>query len=263
MKLITLMTDFGQRDGYTGIMKGVILRIAPDAQFVDLTHEIPPQNVLQGALVWSRSCSFFPEGAIHVGVVDPGVGTARRPIAARIGTATYVCPDNGLITLILESAEAAGEPVELVELNQPRFWLPEVSNVFHGRDIFAPVAAHLANGVPLREVGHPIDNPVRKHPPTPQQLPHGWRGEVVEIDHFGNLGTNLAPEHLQGAQTIRFKIAGQEIHGLSRTFGDRTPGELTALIDSSGMLAVAVVNGSAARKMGVEVGEPVEVHLVD
>lgn len=263
MKLITLMTDFGQRDGYTGVMKGVILRIAPDAQFVDITHEIPPQNVLQGALVWSRSCPYFPQETVHVGVVDPGVGTARRPMAARIGHATYVCPDNGLITPILESAEAAGEPVEMVELNQPRFWLPEVSNVFHGRDIFAPVAAHLASGVPLHEVGSPINDPVRKHAPVPQRLPDGWRGEVVEVDHFGNLGTNLAPDHLGGARAIRFTIAGQEIQGLSRTFGDRPPGELTALIDSTGMLAVAVVNGSAAGKLGVAVGEPVEVHLLD
>lgn len=259
MKLITLMTDFGLRDGYVGVMKGVIYRIAPDTQITDITHTIRPQAVREGAIIWNRSYPYFPEGTVHVGVVDPGVGTSRRPLAARIGSSYYICPDNGLLSLILEAAEAAGAETEFVHLNQPRFWLPQISNVFHGRDIFAPVAAHLVAGVPLGELGQPINDPVRFQLPEPQPIPGGWRGEVLEIDHFGNLGINLGSQYLKGAEAARVRIAGREIQGISRTFGDRAPGELLALIDSSGKLAISVVNGDAAREIGVSVGELVEV----
>ena len=263
MKLITLLTDFGLRDGYAGIMKGVIYRIAPDAKIADLSHTVGPQNILEGALVWSRSYAFFPDGAVHVAVVDPGVGTQRRPIAARLGNFFFVCPDNGLITPVLEETEKAGAPVEFVHLNQPRFWLPQVSNVFHGRDIFAPVAAHIANGVPLRELGTPITDPTRLNLPRPERTSNGWKAEIITIDHFGNLNTNLNYQDLQdpGMQpkNMRVYIAGREIHGLVKTFGDRGRGELIALIDSDNSLAIAIVNGNAAHELGVGFGDPVEV----
>lgn len=261
MKFITLLTDFGQHDGYTGIMKGVIYTIAPDAQIIDISHAVRPQSILDGALVWNRSYVYFPEHTVHVAVVDPGVGTPRRPIAARIGKYTFVCPDNGLITPILERGEETGEPVAAVHLNQPRFWLPQVSNVFHGRDIFAPVAAHLANGVPLEDLGSPITDLVRMQIPEPQALANGWRGQVITIDHFGSLGTNLTAKHIPDPQKVIVRAAGLEIRGLVRAFGDRAPGELVALIDSDSSLAIAVVNGSAAQKTGLGVGDAVEVAL--
>ena len=259
MNFITLMTDFGTRDGYTGVMKGVIYRVAPSAQIADLTHEITAQNILEGALVWNRSVEFFPAGTVNVGVVDPGVGTHRRPIAARIGDYFFVCPDNGLITLPLLQARERNAPVEIVHLNQPRYWLPEVSNVFHGRDIFAPVAAHLAVGVPLQELGTPVNDPVLLDIPRSKKTDAGWQGEVITVDHFGNLGTNIMGDDLPERVSLRVRIAGREIQGISRTFGERAPGELVALIDSDGALAVAIVNGDAAQVLGVQVGERVEV----
>ena len=157
--LITLLTDFGLRDGFPSVMQGVIRRIAPEANIIDVTHLISPQNVREGALVFGRGAGYFPDGAIHVCVVDPGVGTARRPMAARFGTQHFVGPDNGLITFMYAHAKRAGWPMEFYELDQPQYWLPEISNVFHGRDLFAPVAAHLANGVPLDSVGSRLDDP--------------------------------------------------------------------------------------------------------
>jgi S-adenosyl-L-methionine hydrolase (adenosine-forming) len=259
VKFITLLTDFGMQDGYSGIMHGVIYRIIPDAHITDLSHAIHPQNILEGGLTWYRSYSFFPEGTVHVAVVDPGVGTNRRPMAARLGKYFFVCPDNGLITPILEAVEKAGEPIEFVHLNQPRFWLPQVSNVFHGRDIFSPIAAHLANGVPLAELGDRITNPVRWSIPRPIALENGWKGEIITIDHFGNLNININEQDIRNPQNLRVRIAGQDIYGLSKTFGDRAPGELIALIDSDHSLAIAVVNGNAARTLNIDLGEPVEV----
>jgi S-adenosyl-L-methionine hydrolase (adenosine-forming) len=259
MKYITLLTDFGLSDGYTGLMHGVIYRIAPDAQITDISHLVHPQNVGEGSLILNRSYPFFPEGTVHVIVVDPGVGTARRPIAARIGSHFFVCPDNGLITKALEQAEQAGEVIEIVHLDQPRFWLKDISHVFHGRDIFSPVAAHLANGVPLSEVGSPIHDPVRLHLPEPEQRQNGWYGEITAVDHFGNLSTNFTPEHLAGFKLPIVRVGGREIRGLVHTFGDRSPGSLVALVDSDGGIAIAVVQGSAARDLAAHIGDPVEV----
>lgn len=257
MKYITLLTDFGLRDGYTGVMKGVIYKITPDVQIVDISHIIRPQNILEGSLVWSRSYAYFPNGAIHVGVVDPGVGTARRPIAARIGRYFFVCPDNGLLTPILEQAEQAGEEIEIVHLDQPRYWLPQVSNVFHGRDLFAPVAAHLARGALLSDLGTPIGDVARVHLPQPEKIEGGWRGEVVSIDTFGNLSTNLTRKHVEGLRNLQVQIAGRTIKGLVRTFGERPPGEIVALIDSDENLAISVVQGSAERVIGAQTGDSV------
>ncbi len=259
MSIITLLTDFGLKDGYPGVMKGVIYQIAPSVQIVDITHSIAPQNILEGSLVLSRSYPYFPAGTIHVAVVDPGVGTHRRPIAARLGAHTFVCPDNGLLTLALADAQQAGLEIEIVHLNQPRYWLPQVSNVFHGRDIFAPVAAHLAAGIPLRDMGERIHDPICISIPTPQRIAGGWRAQVIGIDHFGNLSVNLHPHHLQNMGEIQVSIAGATIRGLSRTFGDASPGDLVALIDSDNRLSIGVVNGSAAERLKAQVGTPVEV----
>ena len=259
MTVITLLTDFGMQDGYMGVMKGVIYGIAPAAEIVDISHSIPPQNVSEGCLVLSRAYRYFPAGTIHVAVIDPGVGTNRRPIAGLIGDHFFVCPDNGLLTRIREEAQANGWPVKLIHLNQSRYWLAQVSNVFHGRDIFAPAAAHLAAGTPLENMGIPIHDPVLLHLPHPHKKPEGWQAEIIYIDRFGNLSTNLTFSYLDLNKDIRVRAGGKEISHLSTTFGDEKPGTWMALMGADGELMIAVVNGSAARESGAQVGDRVDV----
>ena len=261
MATITLMTDFGLKDGNVGVMKGVIAGIAPQAQVVDLSHLISPQNIAEACLILARSAPYFPDGAIHVVVVDPGVGTARRSMAARLGNQFYVGPDNGIVTMLLERLEMQGEPSTFFHLNQPDFWLPQVSHVFHGRDIFAPVAAHLATGVPLHDLGTPFGEPVRLKLARPEQTASGLRGEVIHIDHFGNVATNIRIEDLPGDQQVSTSLGGVTIEGMVKTFGERPPGTLIALFGSTGNLILARVNGSAAEQLQIALGDPVEVTL--
>lgn len=263
MGIISLLTDFGIQDTYVGVMKGVMLGITPDAQFVDLTHQVPPQDVRWGAVLLSRSVRYFPAGTVHLVVVDPGVGTSRKPMAARLGEHFFVAPDNGVLTLVWQQAERAGEAVQFVQLNRPEYWLPEVSRTFHGRDIFAPVAAHLAMGVPLSELGDPLPVSLRLEFPQPERTRRGWRGEVLLVDHFGTLSTNLTADYLtaEGERAVRVRIRGKEIEGLVGSFGEAETGELVALIGSSGSLEIAVVNGSAAEYVGAGAGEKVELFL--
>ncbi len=259
MPTICLLTDFGTRDGYPAVMKGVILSICPAAQFVDITHETGAQNVMEGALTLRRVSAYFPAGTIFLAVVDPGVGTERRPLAARIGEHYFVGPDNGLFGLHIQSALQSAQPVEMVHLDRPAYLRDEISNVFHGRDVFAPAAAHLACGVPLAEMGSPVTNPVNLEIPAPHPREGGLRGQVVHVDHFGSLATNITRANLPAGSSVRVRVGDQIIPDLVQTFGDASPGSLVALIDSDGALAVAVVNGSAAQRLGVGFGEPVEV----
>ncbi len=263
MAIITLTTDLGLRDGNVGVMKGIIWGICPEARIADLSHLIAPQNVAEAALLLSRSVPFFPPGSIHIVVVDPGVGTARRALAASIGGWYYVGRDNGAITMLLERAEQEKWPREFVHLDKPEYWLPNVSRVFHGRDIFAPVAAHLANGVPLRQMGTPIDDPQRLDLPRPERTSNGWRGEVIHIDRFGNVVSNIGAGHLGEALkhqgNVIVHLAGAEIKGLVGTFGERANGELITLFGSTGNLIVSVVNGSAADRLGIKVGDSLDV----
>lgn len=262
MTIITLTTDFGLKDGNVGVMKGVILGLAPEVSLVDLSHGIRPQNLREGAWILGRSAPYFPPGSIHVAVVDPGVGTARRPIAARLGDQNFVGPDNGLLTPLLERAEQNGGAVEIVWLDQPRFWRVEISQVFHGRDIFSPVAAHWARGVPLQDLGTPLADPVRLSLPLPEKLGAGLRGEVMHVDSFGNVASNIRREDFAGWGEVEVRLRDAKIRGLVRTFGDRPPGELIALFGSTGHLIVSVVNGSAAERLGVEVGDRIETSPV-
>jgi S-adenosyl-L-methionine hydrolase (adenosine-forming) len=259
MPILTLTTDFGLKDGFTGILKGVIWGICPEAKIADISHNITSQNILEGAFVLSRACPFFPPGTIHLAVVDPGVGTGRRPMAARLGTQLFVGPDNGLFTLLIEAAERERGPVEFVQLVNPRFWLPEVSHTFHGRDIFAPVAAHLANGVPLVELGPQIKDPVRIQVPRPEKTPTGWNAHITGMDSFGNLATDLPAAELHGHAKVVFRLLGREVRGLVDSYGHKQPGALIALVDSENFIEIAVVNGSAANILAAQVGSMVEV----
>ena len=261
--LITLTTDFGLSDYDVGVLTGVIWGIAPGARVIDLSHEISRHNVLEAALLLERCTPYFPAGTIHLVVVDPGVGTQRRLLAARLGDQGFVGPDNGLLTPLLQRAQAADASVEIVCLDQPRFWLPRVSPIFHGRDIFAPAAGHLAAGVPLGDLGTPIDDPLLLEFPQPERTRSGWRGLVMHVDAFGNLSTNLERRHFQPEQGIVIDLLGRRIEGLVRTFGQGHPGQLVALFDSSGKLSICVVNGDAAVALGARVGDPIEVSLTD
>ena len=263
MAIITLMTDFGIKDGNVGVMKGVIWGICPQAQISDLSHMIGAQNVREASLILSRSAPYFSKGTVHVVVVDPGVGTARRPMAAQIGDWFYVGPDNGTITLLLERAEKEDWAYRFVQLDQTKYWLSNVSYVFHGRDIFSPVAEHLANGVPLLNLGTEFADPVRLQLPKPKRIGNGWRGEIIHIDHFGNVASNIRVEDLgdtiQNKDKIIVKLNGVEIKGMVNTFGERAEGEVVALFGSTGNLIISVVNGNAATKLGVKVGDGIEV----
>ncbi|MEJ5198630.1 MAG: SAM-dependent chlorinase/fluorinase [Anaerolineae bacterium] len=251
--IITLTSDFGLRDGYVGIMKGVILSIAPHVTIVDLTHEIEPQNIRQTIFVLAQAAPYFPPDTIHVAVVDPGVGTARRPLLVTTPRAHYIGPDNGIFTAALEE-----EAAQAWVLDQPAYWLPQLSRTFHGRDLFAPAAAHLANGVAPERLGHPVNDPVRLAWPRPLRHADGHlTGEIIYVDRFGNLISNIPAAWLEG-QRWRCRIAGHVAPVVS-TYGEGAVGALIGLIGSSNTMEVAVRNGNAARHLGVETGEAVEL----
>jgi S-adenosylmethionine hydrolase len=259
MPFITLTTDFGLRDGFTGVLKGVIWSICPEAQIADISHAISPQNILEGAYVLWRAYAVFPPGTVHVAVVDPGVGTSRRALALRLGNYSFVGPDNGLFTPVIQDAERAGGPVECVHLDNPKYWLPDVSHTFHGRDVFAPVAAHLARGVPLLDLGTAVEDPLRLELPRPERTAAGWRAHVTVIDVFGNLTTDLPAREIAAADRPIFQIAGREVQGLVDSYGSRARGDLVALVDSENFVEIAVVNGSAAQLLGARLGDVVDV----
>jgi len=264
--IITLTTDFGLADSYVGTMKGVILNIAPTARMVDITHDVSPQNTHQAAYIVQTFYRYFPAGTIHLVIVDPGVGSARGAVALGTPNAIFVAPDNGVLTYVWRDAldRWGAEACEVIELTNPRFWLPQISNTFHGRDIFAPVVAHLSAGAALQELGprRPRITEADLEQPAP-----GRNGElvgrIIHLDHFGNCITNITPEHLEQAgsgKQLVVKIIDQRIAGISRTFADVAVGALIALIGSNNRLELAVRNGNAAQTLGVGIGDTVRVY---
>ena len=267
--IITLTTDFGLADSYVGTMKGVILKIAPTARMVDITHDVSPQNTHQAAYIVQTFYRYFPAGTVHLVIVDPGVGSARGAVALATPNAIFVAPDNGVLTYVWRDAldRWGAEACEVIELTNPRFWLPQISNTFHGRDIFAPVVAHLSAGAPLQEFG--LRRPRITEADLEQPAP-GRNGElvgrIIHLDHFGNCITNITPDHLEQAgfsQQLVVKIIDQRIAGISRTFADVAVGALIALIGSNNRLELAVRNGSAAQTLGVGIGDIVRVYAAD
>ncbi len=260
MTIITITTDFGLRDGYVGVMKGVIWGINPSVKIVDITHLIPPQSVGLGGIALQRVVPFFPAGTIHLAVVDPGVGTKRRAMAAKIGQNLYVAPDNGLLTRIINNALKIGEEVVFVDLDQPKYWLSEISHVFHGRDIFAPVAAHLSNGVDINEVGTPFQDPILLTIPEPELQPDRIFGEVISIDNFGNLATNIFVTHLSHYdRKFVIKIKDTLIPDFVETFGDRSTETLVGMMGTQNDFLIASVNSNAQRKLDAKIGDKVEI----
>jgi S-adenosylmethionine hydrolase len=273
--LVTLLTDFGTADGYVGTMKGVILDIAPEARLMDISHEIAPQNVRQAAYVLYTSYSFFPSHTVHMIVVDPGVGSARRPIAVRTPSGSFVAPDNGVLSYVM-----AREDVEVaVELAHPQYRLPQVSHTFHGRDIFSPAAAHLAAGIPIEALGPAVTDLITFPLPGLEVMGQSISGEVLHADRFGNVitsigllswaGRELSLEPAFGVgEQVRFTAdkavvvaAGHRIAGVHRTYADVKPGETLALVGSEGHLEIAVREGSAAQRLALRAGDPVMVRL--
>ena len=269
---IVLTTDFGAASPYAGVLHGVVLRINPSARIVDLTHQIQPQNIRQASFILGINYRFFPEGSIHVAVVDPGVGTDRKPLLVVTPTARFLAPDNGLLSFVLAGLlkEPPDQPglVPLPSdcaayyLTNSRYWLNPVSHTFHGRDIFAPVAAHLSLGVSPDELGQPTREIVWLPAPQPTRRGNNLSGEVVYTDHFGNLVTNIPAQELADHVSLQMEIKGRRINHLSRTFHDREPEHvdgLLALVNSHGYLEIALADGSAASLLGVDTGEPVQV----
>jgi S-adenosylmethionine hydrolase len=274
--IIALLTDFGLSDAYVGTMKGVMLSICPSAHLVDLTHTIEPQNVRQAAYMLLTTFRYFPPHTVFLVVVDPGVGTAREPIAVAADCGFYVAPNNGVLSYVLPHVDVQRAAV----LQNPGYQLPAISQTFHGRDIFCPAAAHLANGVPVSAFGPPPSELVRLPDPRLDITPTALQGEVLHIDHFGNIITSIGrlawtgPDTLQlqpqfgrdhdhpapfvlSAARCRVTVGTQTIPAVHRTYGGAPPGMLTALVGSSGQLEIGVNQGSAAQILAVSIGDAV------
>ncbi len=270
---IALITDFGTDDTYVGVMKGVISSIAPDSHIVDVTHAIPPGDIRQAAFQLWRAVRYFPKGAVFVVVIDPGVGTARRPIAFRWHDRFMVGPDNGIFTYLQLTQPAEGTVI----LDNPAYWLARVSTTFHGRDVFAPAGAHLAAGVTLEQLGSPAPDLVRFDPPELNIADDEIQGEIVHADHFGNLVTNIGflmgdsekihiSPWLPGQADVDYPAAAAavELPGgqrlpLSGTFGDVSSGNMVAYIGSEALLEIGINQGNAAQALGLAHGDPITI----
>ena len=265
-RLLTLLTDFGTSDAYVAAVKGVVLGINPGLSIIDITHDVAPQDVPAACFLLGAAAPYFPRGTVHVAVVDPGVGTERRPLLVLTPDAAYVGPDNGIFSSVLEPYAASGDErasngegpvppgVRAFRLTNPRYWRQPVSRTFHARDVFGPVAAHLTLGVRPEELGEPVESIRWLAPATLRREEGGLAGQVVHVDRFGNLITNIPEDAAGRLRTV--SIAGRTVVGLSATYASAGDG-LMALVGSYGTIEIAVRNGSAAAALGVGVGERV------
>jgi S-adenosyl-L-methionine hydrolase (adenosine-forming) len=256
VSVITLTTDFGAGSHYAAAMKGVILSIHPAATIVDIAHDVPPQDIRRAALLLDNVTDWFPPETIHVAVVDPTVGTDRAIVYARIGQQQFIAPDNGLLSRLA----ARTPPTKLIRLADPAYWLERVSTTFHGRDIMAPVAAHLALGLDPDRLGPPLDRLTAIDWPEPRQHRNRIDGAVIEIDSFGNLITNLTADLFAGRPTDRRACIVCNIYetwGIYHAYAEQPSGTLVALIGSSGRIELALVGDNAARRLGIGIGSPV------
>jgi hypothetical protein len=258
-EIITLLTDFGQQDGYVAAMKGIVLGLQPTANLIDICHEVEPQNVYAGAFLLQRHYRYFPAGTVHVAVVDPGVGSERAALACYAGGHFFVAPDNGLLDFCLALPER-----QVVRLTKKEFWRKTVSATFHGRDIFAPVAAHLSRGEPLFNLGEPFK--LQRRLPLFECRIEGKTlcGQVVYIDRFGNLISNISEQRLREFsrdQPVTIALAGHLIGGLCKTYSDVSPHYPLASIGSFGFLEIGVNLGNAKRRFNGKLGAPIRVEL--
>jgi S-adenosyl-L-methionine hydrolase (adenosine-forming) len=256
--VIALLSDFGTKDHYVGTMKGVILGICPDATLVDITHEIAPHDVMDGALELAASCKYFPAGTIFLAVVDPGVGSARRGLAAEVGDYRYVCPDNGLLSAVIRDVP----PKKMVELTERRYARPTVSRTFEGRDRFAPAAAWLAKGIQLPALGRNLTDCTKLEIPLPVVSDGSIAGTVMRLDRFGNLVTNIDRKTFEkfGKEgSLQITAGSGTVGRLVATYADIQPGEVCALFGSTDHLELAANAGSAAEALGLARGAAVRI----
>jgi hypothetical protein len=258
-RLITFTTDFGLSDHFVGVMKGVVAGIAPAARIIDISHDIAAFNVIEAAFVIAEAWQYFPKRTIHVVVVDPGVGSARRPILAEAGGHFFIAPDNGVLSMVFDAV-----PHKVRVISNPQFMRRTISRTFHGRDVFAPAAAHLAKGTKTAAFGKLIHDYVRTWGarPTPRGQ-DSWRGTILKVDRFGNLITNFAVGEFGSIRTRPFEMrAGtQRIHRLALTYTDTAVGDLFVIVGSAGYLEIAANQKSAAGLLGSSAGTPVELDL--
>ncbi|MGH7771316.1 MAG: SAM hydrolase/SAM-dependent halogenase family protein [Candidatus Binatia bacterium] len=256
-RLITLLTDFGLKDPFVGIMKGVILGINPNAHIIDLSHGIPPQDLMAGALVLRHSAPFFPRGTIHVAIVDPGVGTKRRPLLVESEGNFFIGPDNGVLSLVLEENVAS----QIIHLSNETYHLKPTSTTFHGRDIFAPVAAYLSLGIPPQDLGTGVKGLERLPWPKVIQVDGAIQGEVVYIDNFGNLITNVYVRDLMIVQPekLTVSVAGLMIQGLASNYTSGEGKGYAASINSWGLLEISSFKGNAHLSCGAKIGDRVYI----
>jgi S-adenosylmethionine hydrolase len=254
--IVTLTTDFGLRDSFIGAMKGVLLTRCPDVDIVDICHEIPPHDILAGAVRLASAAPYFPVGTVHLAVVDPGVGSGRRAVAISARGHYFVGPDNGVLTL---AAPAGPGPRRSVLISRPDLWLAKPSNTFHGRDILAPVAAYVACGGSIADLGPLVDSLVELKRPLPERVGESVVGAVLDVDRFGNLVTNVRLEDFAGADVAGVQVGKVVIKGLS-TFYDPAH-RFVALMDSDGWLEVAAPGMSAAQLLAADLGDRVVVQL--
>jgi hypothetical protein len=257
MPIITLLSDFGLKDHFVAAVKGVMLSLNPDLTLVDISHQIPPQDIFAAAFALNQAYAYFPVGTIHFAVVDPGVGTSRKALAASAGGHYFVAPDNGLLTYIMD----ANEDFQAHEIAADHYFRKPVSATFHGRDVFAPAAAWISRKIELHQLGPSLPSPVRLQTPSLKRVQDALiQAVVLNVDRFGNLITNLRPEDLP----LPFKIlAGQrEITGLRKTYNEGIPGELILVPGSTGYIEIAVKGGSAAEALNLKGGSPIGVVLL-
>ena len=268
--IITLTTDFGEGSRYVAAMKGAILSINPEAAIIDVTHSVPPQDIESGARVWAETAPWFPPHAVHVAVVDPGVGSSREIVYAEVGACRLVFPDNGLAMGLLANLAGGEKPRRIVAVEEPGYWRSPVSPTFHGRDIMGPVAAHLTLGVAPERLGTPRQELTRlvTRTATKRDLSEDGcvakkiEGEVIEVDSFGNLITNITADQLADCprdSSAAVRCDEHETVGIYETYSDQPPMTLVALIGSSGKLELAIVDDSAKIMLGVGAGAPVTV----
>ncbi len=258
--IITLTTDFGLADHYAGTMKGVILGICPQAEIVDLSHEVGAFEIIEGAFLVTQAYRYFPRGTVHVVVIDPGVGTSRRPILVEAAGQRFVAPDNGVLSMIFER-----EKHKVRWVTAQKYFLKSVSRTFHGRDIFSPVGAHLARGVTPAKMGKLITDYMRLHFERPVRTARcGWTGTILKIDRFGNLITNFPAADFPDLDQRPFEMSAglQTVNRLARNYAEYGPGELFVIAGSSGYLEVSSSQASAAKILGCGVGAPVELRLL-
>jgi S-adenosyl-L-methionine hydrolase (adenosine-forming) len=261
--IVALLSDFGTADHYVGAMKGAVLSVCPEAQLVDIVHDLPPHDVASGSYALAAAAEAFPPGTVFLAVVDPGVGSSRRALAVQTRAHRFVAPDNGLLTLVLADHPDA----RIHDITNRGLFRFEVSSTFHGRDVFGPVAGHLARGMPIEEVGPEAGEPHRLPVPALQRRgPQRWEGEVVHVDRFGNLTTNVSARDLDeilshfGADPTEVVVVVEgAVLPLVRTYADVVEGEACALVGSSRRLEVAVHGGNASRLLGAAKGAPVLV----